>query len=194
MAYSNNFSGLGSQCGCRCSIIYPPCPCPPCPCPTTCQQSGELVQNGGMEAFTGTVPTKWTSTTPTLISPVTQQGRVHSGNSSVNLKDTAVLTQTISTISPGCFYEFSFFAHGEGAQVAFTATINFITSSGDVLGGSITVRQQDVPNSNRDFGYYRIITTIAAPNNAIGARIDFTVTAGQGQQSLDIDDVSFGTQ
>lgn len=145
-----------------------------------------------MESFTDDIPTGWTSITPTKISKVTQQGRVHSGSSAVNLEDGAILTKTITGITANCFYAFSFFARGEGAQVGLTATVNFLTPSGDVLGGSVTVRQQDMTNDNRDFAYYRVIT-IAAPTGVTGARIDFLVSAN-GEQSMDLDDVSFGTQ
>jgi hypothetical protein len=155
-------------------------------------ESGELIQNGGMESFTGTVPTGWASSTPTLVSKVTAQGRVHSGNSAVNLKNTAVLTQTINDINPGCFYEFSFFAHGKGTRVGFSATVNFLTPGGDVLGATINVRQRDVPTGRRIFAFYRVLT-IEAPANATGARVDFSVTAN-GKQSLDLDDVSFRSQ
>jgi len=72
-----------------------------------------------MEAFTGSIPNDWQTTTPTLLSKVTQQGRVHSGNLSVNLTDGANLSQT-AAIHGGCFYELSFFAHGEEAQVGET--------------------------------------------------------------------------
>ncbi|HBR03550.1 MAG TPA: hypothetical protein DD738_13180, partial [Ruminiclostridium sp.] len=159
---------------------------------SACPSSGELVVNGGMEEFTGTVPTGWTSSTPTLISQATAQGRVHTGLSAVSLENGATLTQTITPINPECFYEFSFFAKGEGSQVGFVATVYFLTPGGDVLGAMITAREQDVPDSNRNFSYYRALTS-AAPNDATGVRIDFTVTA-QGGQSLDLDNVSFGSQ
>jgi hypothetical protein len=145
-----------------------------------------------MEAFTGNIPTGWTSATPDEISRVTAQGRVHSGTSAVNMEDGGILTQNITGIQPQCYYEFSFFAHAEGARVGLTATVNFLTPGGDVVGGSITVRERDMPNANREFGYYRLYTT-AAPADVTGARIDFSVIAG-GRQSADIDDVSFGTQ
>lgn len=161
-----------------------------CECP--CASTGELIQNGGMESFTDGVPTGWFTTTPNDVSQVTQQGRVHSGNSAVNLADGANLSQIVP-INGGCFYELSFFAHGEGAQVGFTATVNFITPpSTETLGLQITVNQQDVPDSDREFEFYRGITT-QAPANATLAIIEFTVNA-DGGQSLDLDDVSFSVQ
>lgn len=173
----------------RCCCICPPCPpIPPGTC--TCCFSGELVNNGDMESFTNNIPTGWTSTTPTQISQVTAQGSVHSGNSSVQIENAGILTQTISGITAGCAYEFSFFALGQGAQVGLMATVNFVTLGGDVLGGIIAIRQQDIPTDNRNFAYYKIFTT-EAPVGVTGARIDFAVTAN-GEQSLIIDDVSLG--
>ena len=99
------------------------------------------------------------------------------------------IEQKIPLENGGCFYELSFFALGEGAQVGFIATVTFETPNGPVVGGEITVRQQDVPNSNRDFGFYKLITT-KAPDNATSVIVKFTVEA-EGKQSLDLDDVSF---
>ncbi len=164
-------------------------PGPPGP-PNPCASAGERVVNGGMELFTGTVPTGWTANDAALVSQTTAQGTVHSGNSAVELQDGAVLSQVITPITAGCFYEFSFFAQGVGAQVGFTATVTYTTAGADVPGGTVTVRQQDLITSNRDFAYYEIITA-AAPADVTGARIDFTVTA-EGEQSLVLDDVSFG--
>jgi hypothetical protein len=151
---------------------------------------GERVINGGMEAFTGTVPTSWTANNPALVSQTTAQGTVHSGGSAVVLQNGAVLSQTIAPITAGCFYEFSFFAQGAGAQVGFTATVTFLTAGGDVSGGTIAVRQQDLVNANRNWTYYEIYTA-AAPAGVTGARIAFAVTA-DGMQALLLDDVSFG--
>jgi len=142
-----------------------------------------------MESFTGNIPDNWDTTTSSLISEVTAQGRVHSGNSAVNLADGANLSQTVTPITGGCFYEFSFFGHGEGAQVRVTATVTFVTPTGNLTGATITALMQDIPDGNRAFGYYRVITT-AAPANVTSAIISFAVIANGGE-SLDIDDVSF---
>ena len=158
-------------------------------CECECMSIGEQILNGGMELFTKNIPDDWTTTTPGLISKVTAQGRVHSENSSVNLLDGANLSQSVTDINGGCFYELSFFVHGEGAQVSITATVTFVTPTGNVNGAAIIVNQQDIPNSNRDFGYY-IVTTTAAPANVEKAIIKFSATAN-GSQSLDLDDVSF---
>ena len=150
---------------------------------------GELALNRGMELFIDNIPTYWNATTPDLISQVTQQGRVHSGNSAVNLADMAVLSQTITNINPGCFYDFSFYARGEGDQVGLTATITFVTPTTNIEGALITVRPQDIPDGDRGFTFYRAVTT-AAPADVSSAIISFSVNANGGQ-SLDIDDVSF---
>ncbi len=157
-----------------------------CTCP--CRSRGELAVNGGMEAFTGSVPTGWTMNNASLSSKVTQQGRVHSGNSAVNLENGAVLTQDID-ITGGCFYGLSFFARGEGAQVGLTATLTFYNDKEEATPGlTITVRQQDIPTDNRNYAYYRSVSA-AAPDDAVTLRVQFKVTAN-GEQSLDLDDVS----
>lgn len=158
-----------------------------CVCPCRC--TGELAVNGGMEEFKDNIPVGWSTNTPALIAKVSQDGRVHSGNNAVNLKDKAVLYQDIK-LCESCTFEFSFFAHGEGAQVKLIATVTFIDAENTMVEGlKIQVNQQDIPNSNREFGYYRGIT-IKAPMGTTQARIEFRVEAN-GNQSLDIDDVSF---
>jgi len=151
---------------------------------------GELIRNGGMEQFQENgVPVGWIANDADKVEPVTAQGRVHSGNSAVNMTDGATLRQDVA-ITGGCFFDFSFFAHGEGAQVAIVATVTFMNNQGlSQTGLTISIRQQDLPDSNRSFGYYRGITT-QAPAGATFARITFAVTANGGQ-SADIDDVSF---
>ena len=157
-------------------------------CQCDCQFSGELVVNGGMELFTGRVPTGWIANDPDLVSQVTQQSRVHTGDSAVNLQDDAVLSQ-IHTITGGCHYAFSFFARGEGAQIGIVATLIFENGQGVVTEGlRITIRQEDLPNDNQEFGYYRGFS-IAAPVDAVSVQIVFEVNAN-GSQSADIDDVS----
>lgn len=157
-----------------------------CSCP--CESMGQMIVNGGMEDVENDQPTNWTFTNPEGVTSVDLQGRVHSGNFAVNIENDSAIEQTIPIIDGGCYYNLSFFARGEGAQVSFTATIVFETPNGPVEGGTITVREQDVPNSNRDFGFYQLITS-QAPSDATGITVRFDVTA-QGEQSLDLDDVS----
>ena len=157
-------------------------------CSCNCIPNGELILNGGMEILNDDKPASWEFENADEINSEDSQGRVHSGNWSVNLGDNTTLFQVINNIEAGCFYELSFFARGEGAQVGLTATVTFITNSGEVTGGLVTVRQQDITNSNRDFAYYRLITT-AAPMGTTSIRVSFEVTA-EGEQSLDLDDVS----
>ena len=157
-------------------------------CTCSCVSKGELVVNGGMEVVIDDKPTGWIFTNPDNITSENSQGRVHSGNWSVNIGDDSTLSQIINNIEAGCFYELSFFARGEGAQVSLNANVIFLTNYGDVLGGNLMVRSQDMTNSNRDFAYYRLITS-QAPVGTTGIKIEFIVNAN-GNQSLDLDDVS----
>ena len=157
-------------------------------CTCSCVSKGELVVNGGMEVVIDDKPTGWIFTNPDNITSENSQGRVHSGNWSVNIGDDSTLSQIINNIEAGCFYELSFFARGEGAQVSLNANVIFLTNYGDVLGGNLMVRAQDMTNSNRDFAYYRLITS-QAPVGTTGIKIEFIVNAN-GNQSLDLDDVS----
>ena len=157
-------------------------------CTCSCISRGELVVNGGMENVIDDKPTGWLLTNPDNITSENSQGRVHSGNWSVNIEDDATISQVINNIEPDCFYELSFFERGEGDQVSLNANVIFITNSGDILGGNIMIREQDITNSNRDFAYYRLITS-QAPAGTTGIRIEFVVNAN-GNQSLDLDDVS----
>ncbi len=155
---------------------------------------GELVVNGGMESFTGTVPTGWTTTTPTLIAQNTTPGRVHSGTSSVTLQNGANLTQLIPNVAGGRAYVLSLFARAEGLAptAGFTASVHFVTPNGDAFGGAITVPAGFLP-ATAGFSYYQIITTVA-PCNTTAARIDITVTTGGPTEFVDLDDVSFSVQ
>lgn len=113
---------------------------------------------------------------------------MHSGNWAVNIQNASAIEQTIPISGCGCFYRLSFFARGEGSQVGLTVTVIFQTTSGMVEGGSLTVRQQDITNSNRDFAFYQLITS-TSPADSTGITIKFLVNA-EGNQSLDLDDVS----
>ena len=164
-----------------------------------------MVENGGMELFPGgdnpKVPIDWTSTTPSRISQEMAQGRVHSGQFSVSLtfgdNPNTNLSQIVENINPGCFYNFSFFAHAEGQNVGLIATVTFLDmDQNPILTNSLTisVRNQDLQNSNRSFGYYRAITPIA-PIGAQFAEIKFVITSDtSGLKEVDIDDVSFSVE
>mgnify|MGYP002562040319 CR=1 FL=1 len=168
--------------------IGPTGPTGTCICP--CRSNGEMIVNGGMETFAGQIPTGWLANHSDLISKVTLQGRVHSGNYAVNLKNTAMLSQEIS-IQPSCFYQLSFFARGEGSEVGLVAKVFYLNAQNQATEAlTIQVRQQDIVNSNRSFAYYRGITTVSAPMDTVKVRIEFSATTN-GNQSLDIDDISF---
>lgn len=143
-----------------------------------------------MESFNNEgVPTGWNINDSDLVEPDDDQGDVHSGYYSALLYDGAVLWQNVS-IEGGCYFELSFFARGNGAQVQLEACVTF--SNNDSMTSDSTcifIRAQDIPTDNRNFAYYRFITE-QAPNDATNARIEFRVTAN-GNQSLNLDDVSF---
>ena len=141
-----------------------------------------------MENRSNNQPTNWTFTNSSGISSVNSQGRVHSGSWAVNIESDSAIEQTISITESGCFYRLSFFARGEGSEVGLTATAVFETTTGPVSAGAITVRQQDITNSNSDFAFYQLITSMT-PYNVTGITIKFLVNA-EGNQSLDLDDVS----
>lgn len=64
-------------------------------CNCTCRPSGELVTNPGMEIVDDGRPAGWTFVNPDGIHSVDAQGRVHSGNWAVNMRDGARLEQII---------------------------------------------------------------------------------------------------
>lgn len=135
----------------------------------------------------GIIPAGWDTETADALSKQTAQGRVHSGQSSVNLEDGAILTQTVLAVHEGCFYEFSFFAHGEGSNIGFTAISQRPAEIQLVLKQKSA--SKILSDSNRTFSYFSVITT-AAPVGVTAAIISFSVTA-DGKQSMDLDDVSF---
>ena len=150
--------------------------------------TGELIINGGMEEVTDDHPDDWTFTNPDGITSVDAQGRVHSGNFSVNIEDASSIEQTIPIDGNGCFYILSFFARAEGNQVGFTAALTFETPTGPVTGGEVIVRQGDLTTSSNDFAFFQLVSS-QSPLDATDVTISFSVDA-IGGQSLDLDDVS----
>ena len=157
-------------------------------CECNCKSTGQLVTNGGMETVVNGKPANWSYTNPNGINSVDVEGRVHTGSWAVNITDNSAIEQTIPVSDGGCYYILSFSARGEGSQVGLTASITFETSTGSVNGGTLTIREQDLTNANRVFGFYQLVTS-EAPENTIGITIKFLVNA-DGNQSLDLDDVS----
>ena len=141
-----------------------------------------------MENINNNKPSSWIFTNPLGITSVTSQGRVHSGSWATSIEDKSAIEQTIPVMSDGCFYQLSFFVRGEGSQVGLTASVTFETTTGPVNGGTITLRQQDIINSDRDFGFYQLITS-KSPDNTTAVTIKFIVNAEENQ-SLILDDVS----
>lgn len=157
-------------------------------CECSCISTGEMVVNGGMETVIDNRPVNWNFSNLSGVESIDSQGRVHSGNFSVNISDDTNISQTIDLNEGGCYYRLSFFARGEGAQAGLEADVIFNTTTGPVNGGSIIINDQDINNSNRDFGFYQLVTS-AAPNNVTSITIKFIVSAS-GEQSVDLDDVS----
>ena len=142
-----------------------------------------------MEAVNNQLPVGWIANSTVLVTSTDAQGRVHSGQYAVNLKDNGRLSQFID-IQEGCFYAFSFFTKGEGQQIGLTASVIFRNDvGGELARDTITIRNQDTTTSTRSWGYYRILTK-NAPLSAARAEIVF-LADGLGEQSIDIDDVSF---
>ena len=151
-----------------------------------------MAVNGGMEAFTGSVPTGWTANDDSLVSRVGLQGRVHSGNWAVNLADEAVLFQEIA-VEAGCFHQLSFFARGEGSQVGVTARVLYLNAQDQPTQALlIQVRQQDMVNSNRVFAHYQGITSAAPAGTGRGlrryggtaARVNRAAVVPRGKESV----------
>ena len=158
-------------------------------CSCSCTSLGEQVENPGMEAVNNQLPVGSIANSTVLVTSTDAQGRVHSGQYAVNLKDNGRLSQFID-IQEGCFYAFSFFAKGEGQQIGLTASVIFRNDvGGELARDTITIRNQDTTTSTRSWGYYRILTK-NAPLSAARAEIVF-LADGLGEQSIDIDDVSF---
>lgn len=177
---------VSEHCRPNCCVIVPTGLTGRCEC--NCQSRVQLITNGGMEDINDNKPTDWIFTNPSGVTSINSQGRVHSGEWAVNLQDASAIQQTVAITRCNCFYMLSFFARGEESQVGLTDEIIFETSTGQVSGGIITVRQQDIVNANRNFAYYQLIST-ASPCNTTGITVKFLVSA-QGNQSLDLDDVS----
>lgn len=157
-------------------------------CSCNCIFNGELVANGGMEDIEEDKPTSWIFVNPDGVTSNDSQGRVHSGSYSVNIEDESSISQTIPLTEGGCYYRLSFFARAEGTNTGLQVNVIFNTTTGPVNAGSITVRNQDMTNSNRSFAFYQLITNIA-PLNTTSITISFLVNS-TGGQSIDIDDVS----
>ncbi len=148
---------------------------------------GELIVNGDMEAFADGVPEGWETDRPDLVRIQTEGGFVHSGGSSANLSDGGIIVQTIENIQEGRSYELSFFALAQGDDVVLEVSVDFEYPFSP--GAYIEIRNTDLPNEIRNFGYYRVITRPASAG-ATRAIIAFKPDARAGH-TVNIDDVSF---
>lgn len=64
-------------------------------CNCECVSNGELVTNGGMEEIQDDKPTDWIFENEDGITSNDAQGRVHSGNYSINIEDDSSISQRI---------------------------------------------------------------------------------------------------
>lgn len=156
----------------------------------TYRPAEELLSNGNMETFgSDGTPENWNINTASLATATETLGDVHTGYASVALQNGANLWQTVPVTTESA-YRLSFFAKGSGTQVQLNARVLFLDpSETQIDGASIDIRAQDLPSGTSAFGYYRTLTT-PAPATATEARIEFLVTATNGQSAI-LDDVSF---
>jgi len=145
-----------------------------------------------MEEFVGNIPTDWTAT---IVSPlfgvfrIDVPANVHTGISSVGMKNDTTLSQIVAPIKESCHYQFSFFARADVSEASLTATAVFLTTDGgEIPAASIVIREGSMVSAEGVFGYYRAITE-RAPEDAVQVRITFRVTA-PGISYVYIDDVS----
>ena len=145
-------------------------------CECQCSTRGELLINGGMEDFTGTVPDGWEINDPSLSQRVTDWP-VNSGASSLMLRQGGVLCQTVP-VDSGCICTLSFLAiNGE-----YTVTLVYNTPDGQIQGLIINVR--DTGNSQ----WGRFGGTSIAPQGATSATLCFNAITVQ--EFTRLDDVS----
>lgn len=120
---------------------------------------GEQILNGGMENFIGNLPVSMEFTTPTSIGSV-NRWRVHSGIYLVNMQDGSDLYQELM------IYKLALLCTrfcpwwrttGCHATITFLLMVKIIKLSTDQL----IVREQDLNNSNRSFGYFRLVSEVA---------------------------------
>lgn len=156
-------------------------------CDCKCKSRGELIKNGGFENTTNDKPNDWILTNIDGVTSQSSNGRVHSGNKSVNIKDKSKISQTVE-INDECYYELSFFLNAQADETQLTATVTFNTDSTSIIGGIINIRKKDITTTSGSFGYYKLITS-KAPVGTNSIKVEFSVIANE-QQSINVDDVS----
>lgn len=156
-----------------------------------CPPTGELVQNGGFETFIWTIPEGWDSPQPNLISQTFLPGEVHSGERSVRIEALGSITQLIQDVNPGCYYNFGFFAKSDGTVTGFMGTLDFVTTTGDVLGAESFLSAGLLLENTDGFEYFYKVT-VQAPANVTGIRVTLEAAADTG--GVIFDDVSVSSQ
>ena len=133
------------------------------------------------------MPTGWNSSRADLVMQTTEAGEVHTGNIAVRLQSDADLLQEVETAAKR--FDLSFFALGSGNSGSLDVTLDFIDESERVLGSTlITIMPGNLPGTAPLFGTY-LRRGIVAPADTTMVRLQFSVTAGDGEYVI-IDDVS----
>ncbi|MHC1694270.1 MAG: hypothetical protein AB9835_03120 [Eubacteriales bacterium] len=146
----------------------------------------DIVADGSMESFDGSVPAGWSTETPALVSREDRRGQVHTGRYSVRLRDGAQLSFTTARISE-TGYTLSFFAKG-GWRTGLSAVMYCVSGDGERECASITVEKGDLPRGRGQFGYY-VLRTQSIPVGVQSVRVEFNVFAGWNGSVL-LDDVA----
>ena len=150
--------------------------------------TGELLLNGGLEAFTDAVPDDWETPVATAIAQTTAEGEVYTGSSALRLLNGGSVSQTVA-VTGGEYYELSFYNRNIGTSPAVTATVTFTDGTQSETALVILTVNQNTVDGNVPFAYYRGITA-QAPEWATDATVSFTATAADGEYAI-LDDVSF---
>ena len=150
--------------------------------------TGELLLNGGLEAFTDAVPDDWETPVATAIAQTTAEGEVYTGSSALRLLNGGSVSQTVA-VTGGEYYELSFYNRNIGTSPAVTATVTFTDGIQSETALVILTVNQNTVDGNAPFAYYRGITA-QAPEWATDAAVSFVATAADGEYAI-LDDVSF---
>ena len=157
-------------------------------CDCKCIQKGELLKNISFETIEDDKPKDWNFTNPLGVESTYANGEVHMGSYAVRVKGNSKISQIVTNISSECYYELSFFLNGKGDGVGIVGTITFITPDGNVVGGTVTIKEGNIVQAASNFGYYKLVS-IQAPTNTTSIKVELSAV-GKDSQAVIIDDVS----